>query len=240
MLNERLRRRPPFSPGGGGAVCCDEAGRACVRVFRDGAVGGVGEVPEVLGSSPESAVAWMDMASGSVGAEMGEVCRRSGFFLVRNHGVPTELIGRAVEETRRYARPYREKKEYAASRGSQFLGYRGVGQERSTTHAGGEACEQYRIGRTTNILGMDRPADFYHEPFGQCAALFEHLAVLGDELLSACAADFTLDSEVLKSAQPTPCTGWDSTTTKSATVMNPPARWTTRCPRTSITPSSPW
>ncbi|MFC5145793.1 2OG-Fe(II) oxygenase family protein [Streptomyces aureoversilis] len=142
------------------------------------------------------AIPTVDLSSEKAVAEIGEVCRRSGFFSVRGHGIPAALVTSAFEETARfYARPLREKTEFNAGVRSQFLGYRSVGQEKSTSHAGGEACEQYRIGRTTGALASGRPADFYHEPFRRCSALFERMAVLGDTLLSACAEGLAQSSD---------------------------------------------
>ncbi|CAM5457008.1 2-oxobutyrate oxidase [Streptomyces abikoensis] len=159
----------------------------------------------VAAKASESAIASVDLASEDAVAEMGEACRRDGFFFVLNHGVPSDLISPAFEETLRfYARPAHEKKGLAADVRSQFLGYRSVGQERSTSHAGGEACEQYRIGRTTGALASGRPADDYHKPFRRCSELFERMVVLGDSLLSACVADLSLESGFFDSCMKSP------------------------------------
>ncbi|RKN74701.1 hypothetical protein D7231_12845 [Streptomyces klenkii] len=129
--------------------------------------GGTGVVSP---KASEPTIASVDLASDSAVAEIGEACRRDGFFFAFHHGVPTGLVSPAFEETLRfYARPAHEKKSLAADVRSQFLGYRSVGQERSTSHAGGEACEQYRIGRTTGTLASGRPTDVYHEPFRRTA-----------------------------------------------------------------------
>ncbi|MGW7073037.1 2OG-Fe(II) oxygenase family protein [Streptomyces sp. NPDC054855] len=139
------------------------------------------------------AIPTVDLGSDDGVAVLGEACRRLGFFFARRHGVPEALTGPAFEETRRfYARPAPEKLTYAASAHSQFLGYRGVGQERSTSHAGGEACEQYRIGRITQDVDVEPSSGFFHGPFAHCSALFESLVVLGDQLLATCAKDLSL------------------------------------------------
>jgi isopenicillin N synthase-like dioxygenase len=152
-----------------------------------------------------AAIPSVDLDSGEGVAVLGEACRRLGFFFARHHGIPEASTGPAFEETRRfYARPDDEKRTYAASARSQFLGYRGVGQEKSTSHAGGEACEQYRIGRTTHALAVEPSSGFFHGPFANCSALFESLVVLGNQLLAACAEDLSLDSALTDSCQASP------------------------------------
>ncbi|NBE50426.1 isopenicillin N synthase family oxygenase [Streptomyces boluensis] len=147
----------------------------------------------------------LDLDSGEGAVVLGEACRRLGFFFARRHGVPEALMGPAFAETRRfYARPDHEKRTYAASARSQFLGYRGVGQERSTSHAGGEACEQFRIGGTTRALAVEPSSGFFHGPFANCSAIFESLVVLGDRLLAACAEDLSLDGALTGSCQASP------------------------------------
>ncbi|MGW7079969.1 2OG-Fe(II) oxygenase family protein [Streptomyces sp. NPDC054871] len=147
-------------------------------------------------SSTDLAIPSVDLSSVKSVAEISEACRQHGFFFVRNHGVPIDLVASAFEETRKfYLQPLSEKIKFNASVASQFLGYRSLGREKSTSHTGGEACEQYRIGRTTGALASGRTADFYHEPFRQCAALFERMTVLGDRIFSVCVEGLALGGD---------------------------------------------
>ncbi|MEV2256248.1 2OG-Fe(II) oxygenase family protein [Streptomyces sp. NPDC050147] len=79
-----------------------------------------------------------------------------------------------------------------------------MGQEKSTLHAGGEACEQYRIGRTTHTLAVEPSSGFFHGPFANCSALFESLVLLGNQLLAACAKDLSLGGALTGSCQASP------------------------------------
>lgn len=127
------------------------------------------------------------IASGVDGA-----CRRGGYFFLKHHGIPDGLIRATFEETRRfYALPLEQKRRFNCSPQSEFLGYRGVGAEKSLLHAGGEACEQYRIGHVTTPAARVMAA-LYHEPFERGAALFRELVTLGDRLTSVLATALDL------------------------------------------------
>ncbi|MFI6768189.1 2-oxoglutarate and iron-dependent oxygenase domain-containing protein [Streptomyces sp. NPDC050355] len=142
---------------------------------------------------PGHAAGWTSKDRAAVAAGIGDVCRRKGFFFVHNHGIPADLIRNAyVEMQRFYQLPLAEKRKYDATEQSQFLGYRGLGRERSRTHSGTEACEQYRIGNTTDELALPSSVDFYHAHFPKSLELFHHLTHLGDGILAACALDMGL------------------------------------------------
>ncbi|MGG2459767.1 2-oxoglutarate and iron-dependent oxygenase domain-containing protein [Streptomyces sp. RGM 3693] len=148
-------------------------------------------IPDVCLPSPD--VRWTVEDKARVAAEIGAACRRGGYFFLRHHGVAADLLSAAYEETRRFYRlPVDEKRKFNASAQSQFLGYRGLGREKSTAHTGSEACEQYRIGNIEGALDMPASADFYHAPFTNGASLFRSLVRLGDTLLSACTDDLGL------------------------------------------------
>lgn len=125
---------------------------------------------------PGHPAGWTSKERAAVAEAIGGVCRREGYFFVHNHGVPAGLVKEVYEEMRRfYQLPVAEKNRYDATEESQFLGYRGLGRERSRTHSGTEACEQYRIGNITDDLAMPDSVDFYHEHFPKSVELFGHL-----------------------------------------------------------------
>ncbi|WP_327233746.1 isopenicillin N synthase family oxygenase [Streptomyces sp. NBC_01317] len=143
---------------------------------------------------PGHAADWTSKDRAQVAADIGGDLRLKGFLFVHNHGIPTGLIRDAYDETQRFYRlPQAEKSRYDATERSQFLGYRGLGRERSRTHGGTEVCEQYRVGHTTGELPLHAPADFYHAPFPKSLEFFTHLTHLGDAVLAACALDLGLE-----------------------------------------------
>ncbi len=126
-------------------------------------------------------------------AAVGDACRHSGYFFLSNHGVSADLIAAAFEETRRfYSRPLDEKRRFNCSAKSQFLGYRGLGTEKSRMHSGAEACEQYRIGNAVATPASSGLVEFYHEPFRYGTMLFEELVKVGNRLMSTCATGLGL------------------------------------------------
>ncbi|MFD4911499.1 2OG-Fe(II) oxygenase family protein [Kitasatospora purpeofusca] len=143
---------------------------------------------------PGHAAGWTPKDRAALAADIGGHCRLKGFFFVHGHGIPADLIGDVYAETRRFYRlPLTEKGRYDATEQSQFLGYRRLGRERSRTHAGTEACEQYRVGNTTDELPLPAAVDLYHEHFPKSLELFRHLTHLGDGILATCALDLGLE-----------------------------------------------
>jgi isopenicillin N synthase-like dioxygenase len=130
-----------------------------------------------------------------VARAVDDACKRSGYFFLTHHGVSERLVSAAFGETRRfYALPLEHKRKFDCSPQSQFLGYRGVGAEKSLLHAGGEACEQYRIGHVERTPAARAIAAHYHEPFGQSMRLFEELVELGNGLMSMLATSLGLEA----------------------------------------------
>ncbi|WP_308158971.1 2OG-Fe(II) oxygenase family protein [Amycolatopsis magusensis] len=147
---------------------------------------------------------WTSADRAVVAVNIGDACRRQGYFFVHDHGVPPELICDAYSEARRFYRlTLEEKSKYDTAEDSQFLGYRALGRERSRVHRGTESCEQYRIGNTTDELAVPE-ADFYHAQFPQSLELFHHLTRLSDGLLAACALDLGLDENTFADHPGTP------------------------------------
>jgi isopenicillin N synthase-like dioxygenase len=137
---------------------------------------------------------WTSAAARHVVSELDEACRRFGYFFLERHGVPPELFTAAFDETRRfYSLSLDEKRKFNCSANSQFLGYRGLGAEKSRMHSGAEACEQYRIGNIVATPAAQIVVQFYHEPFSQGTILFEELIKVGSELMSACAVALGLN-----------------------------------------------
>jgi isopenicillin N synthase-like dioxygenase len=131
---------------------------------------------------------WAADETRRVATAVGDACRHSGYFFLSNHGVSADVIAAAFEETRRfYSRPPDQKARFNCSAQSQFLGYRGLGAEKSRMHSGAEACEQYRIGNTVATPALSGWVEFYHEPFRHGTRLFEELLKVGSRLMSLCA-----------------------------------------------------
>ncbi|MDR6819950.1 isopenicillin N synthase-like dioxygenase [Neorhizobium sp. 2083] len=128
-------------------------------------------------------------------ADIAEVSRTYGYFFLENHGIPAELLSDTIDETIRfYSQPDDQKAAYKCSPNSQFLGYRPLGAEKSLMHAGGEACEQYRIGNVVQSDARLPPVDqeFFHQPFQSGMTLFQEMAEVGNRLMSACAVGLGL------------------------------------------------
>ena len=142
---------------------------------------------------PRSDDPWTAGETRRVATAVGDACRHYGYFFLNNPGVSANLIGAVFEETRRfYSRPPDQKARFNCSARSQFLGYRGLGAEKSRMHSGAEACEQYRIGNTVAAPGLSGLVELYHEPFRQGTLLFEELVKVGNRLMSLCATDLGL------------------------------------------------
>jgi isopenicillin N synthase-like dioxygenase len=131
---------------------------------------------------------WTINQARHIASAVGDACRRCGYFFLTRHGVSEELTAAAFGETSRfYSLSLGEKSRYNCSAHSQFLGYRGLGAERSRMHAGAEACEQYRIGNFVETPEAQALAKLYHQPFGQSKLLFENMVTLGNRLMATCA-----------------------------------------------------
>jgi isopenicillin N synthase-like dioxygenase len=136
---------------------------------------------------------WATDETRRVATAVGDACRHFGYFFLNNHAVPADLIAAAFDETNRfYSRTPDQKAGFNCSAQSQFLGYRGLGAEKSRMHSGAEACEQYRIGNYVATPALSGLVELYHEPFRRGMMLFEELVKVGSRLMSLCAADLGL------------------------------------------------
>jgi len=128
-----------------------------------------------------------------VATAVDEACRHTGYFFLSQHAVPADLFDAAFDETLKfYSRPVGQKSKFNCSVQSQFLGYRGLGAEKSLMHEGGEACEQYRIGNIAATPASQAMTDLYQEPFRQGTVLFQELVKLGNRLMSTCSVGLGL------------------------------------------------
>lgn len=142
---------------------------------------------------PDRNQVWEASTKSRVAVEMGADFRRHGFLFVRNHGIPRTLTDAAFTEMDNfYHLPDDVKLLYDCHEQSQYLGYRGLGREKSRTHAGAEPCEQYRIGDTDGPLPPGWSADFYHDPFRQGTILFHKVVEFADLIMASCAIDLDL------------------------------------------------
>ncbi|MFI9235465.1 2-oxoglutarate and iron-dependent oxygenase domain-containing protein [Streptomyces sp. NPDC053079] len=154
---------------------------------------------------PGNAAEWTSQDRMQVAGRISGICRSEGFLFVHNHGIPAGLFADVYAEIRQfYSLPTEEKNRYEATEESQFLGYRGLGRERSRTHSGTEACEQYRIGNTTHELALPDSVDFYHEHFPKSLELFAYLVPLADGILAACALDLGLAEDFFAAHRSSP------------------------------------
>ena len=66
-----------------------------------------------------------------VAAELGRACRETGFFYIRNHGVPEPLMASMFARSRDFfASPTRVKDQFAITRSPHNRGYVGIASER--------------------------------------------------------------------------------------------------------------
>ena len=136
------------------------------------------ELPEIDGS-------WTVESAREAAGALRSACRETGYFHLRNHGIATETIASVIEEARLFLmRPLSEKAGFQSSAASQFLGYRRLGAERSLSHAGAEACEQYRIG---NVLAAGKAPgvddNLFNRPFPKGMKFLSTMTEIGDRLM---------------------------------------------------------
>ena len=86
-----------------------------------------------------------------VASELGRACREVGFFYIRNHGVPPDLISAMFARSSEFfAAPIDDKSEYAITRSRHNRGYVGIARESLN-------LEQADLKEAFNI-GLDLPA----------------------------------------------------------------------------------
>ena len=82
---------------------------------------------------------------------IGRACRESGFFYIKNHGIPQELIDRVYESARRFfALPVEEKEKSAIEHSTCHRGWFRVGAENldpAKQTQSGDFKEGFKIGR---------------------------------------------------------------------------------------------
>ena len=82
-----------------------------------------------------------------VATELHEACSRIGFFYVREHGVPEDLIERSFAEVRRFfARPLASKTALAMANSLIYRGYSGLAEEVLDPALEGDLKESFNIG----------------------------------------------------------------------------------------------
>jgi isopenicillin N synthase-like dioxygenase len=130
-------------------------------------------------------------ASGLVGA----ACRDGGYFGIRTDAVSATLIRDTFREIDQFYQADEEEKEgYRATSQSQYLGYRGLGREKSRQHSGEEVCEQYRLGLVEPGQPVTPPVDHFEGPFPAGRKLFSEFVELGDTLTALLGEDLGLGS----------------------------------------------
>ncbi|MDE1907252.1 MAG: isopenicillin N synthase family oxygenase [Rhodospirillales bacterium] len=82
---------------------------------------------------------------------IGQACRESGFFYIKNHGIPQELINRVYESARRFfALPAEEKEKSAIEHSACHRGWFRIGGENldpAKQQQAGDLKEGFKIGR---------------------------------------------------------------------------------------------
>jgi isopenicillin N synthase-like dioxygenase len=100
------------------------------------------EIIDIEGLSAGNPAALMRVAR-----EIGRACRETGFFYVRNHGVPATLVtGMLRCSTALFSAPQGEKDELAMSHSRHNRGYAGIGTERLNLAEPPDLKEGFNIG----------------------------------------------------------------------------------------------
>lgn len=132
----------------------------------------------------------------AAGGLIGAACRDGGYFGIRTDAIDANLVRDTFEEIDRfYRQPEDVKAGYRATPQSQYLGYRGLGREKSRQHSGEEVCEQYRIGLVEPGEPVTPPAAHFESPFAAGKALFEQFVELGNTLTALLGADLGIGAE---------------------------------------------
>ena len=103
--------------------------------------------------APEKSIASVSLAAAerdpeAFSQELGESFERYGFAIVRDHGVPQELIERAEEKAKAFfALPEEVKRSYAIPRGGGARGYTPFGIETAKGHKAHDLKEFWHVGR---------------------------------------------------------------------------------------------
>jgi isopenicillin N synthase-like dioxygenase len=110
--------------------------------------------------APEKSIASVSLAAAdrdpeAFSQELGESFERYGFAIVRDHGVPQELIERAEEKAKAFfALPEEVKRSYAIPGGGGARGYTPFGIETAKGHKAHDLKEFWHVGRE---LGAGHP-----------------------------------------------------------------------------------
>ncbi len=149
-------------------------------------------------------------------ASVGEALADTGFFAVRNHGVPDELTQRAYEVAKAlFHQPLAVKARYHDPSKKGQRGYTGLGKEHAKDSQAPDLKEFWQVGRPD--VADDHPVHRLFGPnewpsevpaFGPTLVeLYRHLDRLGGSLLEACAAylgepegrfrDMTIESDTI-------------------------------------------
>lgn len=132
----------------------------------------------------------------SASAAVGAACRDGGYFGIRTDAISASLVRETFQEIDRFYRETEDVKEgYRATSQSQYLGYRGLGREKSRQHSGEEVCEQYRIGLVEPAAPVAPPAAHFESPFPAGKGLFDEFVELGAILTALLGEDLGLGRE---------------------------------------------
>lgn len=137
-----------------------------------------------------------------IGAALGRACRDTGFFYVKNHGVPAALLSGIFERARAFfAAPWGEKDALSISRNKHNRGYAGLASE-SLDQVHADNKEAFNVGLD---LSPDDPEVVAGKPFrgvnvwpatpgfrDTTLAYFNAVWRLGCDLHEAIAADLGL------------------------------------------------
>lgn len=126
---------------------------------------------------------------------VGTACRDGGYFCIRTEAVNGSLVRETFREIEGFYQAAEDVKEgYRATSRSAYLGYRGLGREKSRQHSGEEVCEQYRLGLIEPGQSVTPPVTHFESPFPAGRQLFTEFMELGDTLTALLGEDLGIGS----------------------------------------------
>ena len=168
-----------------------------------------GLAPTHLDAIPVIDVAPLLAGDMAPAAAIGQACREIGFFYIKNHGIPQDLIDRVYDNARRFfALPMQEKEKYAIEHSACHRGWFRMGGENldpEKQKQTGDLKEGFKIGRDLPPdhervkagLPLHGPDVWPNLPGwrGVMQDYYDRLVELGKTILSAFAVSLGLEKD---------------------------------------------